>query len=745
MENQLTGQSHDSNPAENEPSAAQRFITEPAETGGSFSSMLQFLKKRRWFLIFGFLFGLAAAELLDLVVHKTYTPTAQIEIVPDISSEFSLSSISSLLSGGSSDNTEKLNTEIQVLQSPTLELATITALHLDRNPTFYPYKHGRPWNLADPLERQLVINRFNGHLDVKRFQETDIIQVKFSTHDPILSALIANTLIDKYIERTFQSNYQSTMRISGWLNSQLDGLRKNLETSQNEMIGYQKQLGMVGLTLFTSSGASNSSGSSDVLVSELDETIKNSAAATVDRMMKEALYNAIKTSSPDVVDATAGASDPELLASKEALLSAQNQYASMSRTYGKAYPPLQALQKQMDELQQKITAQEQAAIASAQKQYEAATTNETMVNKQLDTQEERAYSKGDELGKFEFALEDYESNRLLYDGLEERLQEAAIMSGLHSTSIQNVDDADVEGTPSFPKPIINLPVGALVGLFIGFGLALLFEGLDVNLKSITEIEQGLRLPLLAAIPSVKTAEIAPESFAEHSSALPGSTWSRISEALRELRSSILLSSPGAPPKVLMIASSRPSEGKSSVATLFGITLALSGSRVLVIDADLRRSTVHLRFRVGKKTGLSSALSGKSTLRDSIVEWPKMPNLHIMTSGPTPPLPSELLGSKQMEAMIAALRPDYDFIILDTPPVLAVADALVVSRVADAIILLVRYGMVQRHVAQRCIDLLERSGGHFLGVVVNAVDFKSPEYSEYYGRKYSDYYGEQSQE
>jgi capsular exopolysaccharide synthesis family protein len=195
----------------------------------------------------------------------------------------------------------------------------------------------------------------------------------------------------------------------------------------------------------------------------------------------------------------------------------------------------------------------------------------------------------------------------------------------------------------------------------------------------------------------------------------------------------------------MIASSRPSEGKSSVSTLFAITLALAGSKVLVIDADLRRSSVHLRFHIPRQTGLSSALSGKTTLKQSIVEWPKMPNLHIMPAGPTPPLPSELLGSKQMVDMIAALRPSYDFIVLDTPPVLVVTDAQVISRVADAIILLVRYGAVQRHVAQRSIDLLERSGAHFLGIAINAVDLKAPEYSEYYGRKYSDYYGEPRRE
>jgi len=704
---------------------------------GSFTNFQQFLRKRIWIILGVFVFGLAAAETMNLVVRPKYTALAQIEIVPDLSSEFSISQMSSLLSGSGSQTSEKMNTEIQILQSPTLELSTIQALHLEKNPLFAPKKVGPPWNLALPADRGALEGAFGSALNVERFQTTDIIQVEVTT--PALSGLIANTLIDKYIERSFQSNYAATQRISGWLNTQLDGLRKNLESSQSNMVGYQKDLGLVGLSLY----GRGENGSGSILTSSLDEMIKQSADAGVNRMMKEALYNAIKDSPPDVVDTTAMLADPELLASKQSLLQLQNEYASMSNTYGKAYPKLQALQSQIDDLKKKIADEERNAVAAAQKEYEAAKAYEGTLNKALDGQEQLLFGKGEQAAKFEFALEQYESNRLLYDGLQERLQQAAVLSGLHSTSIQIVDSADIPSSPSFPRKRVNLAIGGAVGLLLGFGLALLAEGLDVNLKTITEIEEGLGLPLLTAIPAVKTEEITPEIFREHAIATAGTSWSRIAEALRSMRTSILLSSPGSPPKAILIASARPSEGKSSIATLFGITLALGGSRVLVMDADLRRPSVHLRFRTGKHSGLSSVLSGKSELREAVVEWPALPNLHLMPAGPTPPLPSELLGSRQMQDLFVTLRQEYDFVILDTPPVLAVTDALVISRLTDAVILVVRYGIVQRHVAQRAIDLLERAGAHLLGVAINAVDFKTPEYSEYYGRKYSDYYGERN--
>jgi capsular exopolysaccharide synthesis family protein len=284
-----------------------------------------------------------------------------------------------------------------------------------------------------------------------------------------------------------------------------------------------------------------------------------------------------------------------------------------------------------------------------------------------------------------------------------------------------------------------------IGFILGCAIALLLEALDTTLKTVTDIEQTLHLPLLAAIPDVDAEHLVPSKFKEHAMTPGASSWSKVAEALRGMRTSILLSSPGAPPKVIMIASTRPSEGKSSVAGLTAITFALNGSRILLIDSDLRRPALHLRFRTGKGLGLSSVLSGKCSLKEAVVEWPDLPNVHILPSGPVPPLPSELLSSKQMENLLAEARAQYDFVFLDTPPVLAVTDASVLGRLADAAVLIIRYGTAQKQVVRRCIDLLERSGTHLLGVAVNVVDFSSPEYEEYYGRKYYEYYAERDSE
>jgi len=292
---------------------------------------------------------------------------------------------------------------------------------------------------------------------------------------------------------------------------------------------------------------------------------------------------------------------------------------------------------------------------------------------------------------------------MLYDGLQQRLQEAGIISSLHSTAIHTVDSADIPVFPSHPRGNFNKALGVGGGFFIGICLAILLELLDTNLKTMTDIEQGLQLPLLAAIPAVDADHLQPQKFREFAVSRGITTWSKIAEALRGMRTSILLSSPGSPPKVLMVASTRPGEGKSSIAGLTAITFALNGSKVLLIDGDLRRPALHLRFRIGKGLGLSSVLSGKATLKEAVVQWSDLPNLHILPSGPVPPLPSELLGSKEMEALLAQVRSDYDFVIIDTPPVLAVTDASVLGRLTDAAILIIRYGTARKQVVLRSID------------------------------------------
>lgn len=717
--------------AKSEPSARAGFLGETTHEEDLFRVFLNFLKKRGWTVGLAILLGALVSILINHYSSRLFTATASIEVQSgDISSQFRLEQIQGL--GADVDTAERLDTEIEILRSQNLALETIKALQLGSNPHFYPFENGRPWDLSKPEVREKLVANFRRMVLVSRLGHTEIIQISATSESPELSAMMANTLIDRYIEHSFRESYAATTKISSWLNEKLNGLKTNLEQSQLQILKLQKDIGIYGIDQ-----------SHTVVVANLEELNKQYADAEVDRLLKESRLREINSSSPEVLDASVGSSDPSLVAEKQRLSQLNDEYMALAQTYGTAYPRVKALNAQIGQLERELEQEEKAQITRAQKEVNAAKNNEAMLLAALNKQEEDAFGKGEKALEYELARSDYETNRLLYNGLQQRLQEADIMSGLHSTAIHTLDSADVPPKPSHPRTRFNIAVGIGLGFLIGLTVALLLEAMDTNLKTMAEIERDLQLPLLAAIPEVSGESLLPSKFREHA-VTPGATsWSRVAEALRGMRTSILLSSPGAPPKVIMFVSTRPAEGKTSIAALTSITFALNGSKVLLIDADLRRPAIHLRFRIGKGQGLSSVLSGKATLREAVCEWKELPNLHLLPSGPVPPLPSELLSSKQMENLLAQARADYDFVVLDSPPVLAVTDAAILARLLDGAILVVRYGSATKQVVRRCIDVLERSGAHLLGVAVNAVDYTAPEYSDYYGKKYYEYYGERN--
>jgi polysaccharide biosynthesis transport protein len=711
----------------------------PAEED-SMRHLIQFVRKRGWIVLVAALLGIGGGVTANVILPTRYTARASIELEQDRSSQFFLQQ-SSDLRDSSMDATE-IDTVIEVLKSHALALETIQKLGLQNNPNFVKRNDGHPWNLSDPRDRASLTATFVGRLDVSRLGHTNIIQIQFSSSRPELASLISNTLIDSYIEHNFKENFNSTAKVSDWLDSQLGGLKKRLDDSQQHMVALQKELGIFGID--QSQSKDQAAPTQSVLLANLVELNKQLVDAQVGRMLKEGELRAIQSSSPDVIDSMSSV-DHSFQASREYLEQLQNEYISLIHTYGSAYPRVSQLKAQIDHLEHSISSQEATQVSRVKQELQAAQEREDLVRQSVEAQEKKANDSSDAAIDYEFARRAYESNRELYDGLQERLQEAGIIAGLHSTAVHLVDNADIPPFPSHPRKTVNLAGGLGVGLFIGVVLAFLLEAMDTNLKSIAEIEETLQLPLIAALPYSSSSALLPSRFNEEAVAGNVSSMSRIAESLRGMRTSILLSSPGAPPKIIMIASTRPGEGKTSISMLSSIIFALNGARVLLMDADLRRPKIHQRFRIQQNPGLSSVLSGKATLQEAIQEWPDQPKLHVLPSGPVPPLPSELLGSKQMSDLLQELRLQYDFVFIDTPPVLAVTDASVIGRLADATILVVRFGEAKRDVVARSLEVLERSGAHMLGVALNMVDLRSPEYVEYYGRKYYDYYGERPTE
>jgi len=702
----------------------------PSSAAGetSIDSLMRIARRYFWLVAICVLLGASYASYKNARSTPIYQASASIQLTQDSANQFRLDG-----SAGAVDiDSLRLDTEISILRSQSLALETIQSLKLDKNDSFAPHPQGRAWDLSNFRDRHALTATFIGSLGAARVGHTNILQISFSSPNPALAALICNKLIENYVEHNFKDNYTATEQVSKWLQAQLGELRRRLQASQEHMLVLQNQIGIVGIDQTQS-----------IALTRLESLNSDLTKVESERMTQEARLIAMKSSSPEVLDSLSNDTVIVLLRGKRAQLN--DDYAAMISKYGTENPRVVHLRAEIAGVDEAIRKEESTIIKRAEKELEVAIRNQANLMSQLDAEKQHAYDTNSKIVEYSLAKREYESNRTLYDQLEQRLQEAGIIAGLHSTSIRMIDPADTPDYPSKPRKSFNLALGTLAGFLVGVFLSLIVHILDTNIKSVSDVEEKLGLPLLGVIPSVESSEVMADAFIHRATSGVEAGWSQIAESYRSLRTGLLLSRAGAPPRVLLISSSKPAEGKTSVSTLSSITFALSGARVLLIDADLRRPTVHMRFKIPNREGLSSILTGVSKLEDVRYVHPKVPTLHVLPSGPIAPMPSELLGSPEMSAFVESLRSIYDFVIIDTPPVLTVTDALVLVPISDGVAMVLRYGEATTKVAARSRDLLLRSGANLLGAILNAVDYKSPDYAEYYGRSYKDYYASRNNE
>jgi polysaccharide biosynthesis transport protein len=712
-------------PEYREPRTPERsFLSLGLNDGQTLQHFLLIGKKYILLVVVCTLLGTGAGYIENARTPNQYKSTANMEITQDTADQFRVDTGAGYDSGYI--DVTKLDTEIAILKSSTLAMKTIQTLHLDKNKDFLPLGSNHVWDLSKIKDRHALIGIFESGLAAERFGHTNILDLSFTARNPELAAVICNTLIDNYVQHNFSENYAATQEVSVWLQQQLGDLKNRLEASQEHMLTVQKDIGLVGIDQTQS-----------IVLSRLVDISHDVTSAEAQRLVAQAKLLTLQSAPPEVLATLSG--DPVLLGLKQRLTTLQGDDASLSSKYGAKNPRVLQNRAELAEVEESMKVEQATVLSRAQQEVNAAKENQEALQRRLDQEKSSAYNGNSKAVEYSLARREYEANRALYDGLQQRLQEAGIIAGLHSTNIRRIDPADAPDFPSSPRKSVNLMLGLLSGLGLGLLLSFFVEMLDTNIKTIYDIEERLGLPMLGVVPQVDSKLLSPETFVrDATSPLPGA-WSRLAESYRSLRTTILLSRAGTPPQVILISSAKPSEGKTSITTLEAIVFALNGARVLLLDSDLRRPSVHLRFRISNKVGLTSVLTGKVSLQDAITSVPSVPSLHILPAGPIAPMPAELLGSLQMQRLVEGLRADYDFILIDTPPVLTVTDAAVLVSISDGVVLVLRYGQASRNVVARASEILLRSGAHLLGVVLNAVDLQSSDYAEYYGRAYNDYY------
>ena len=439
------------------------------------------------------------------------------------------------------------------------------------------------------------------------------------------------------------------------------------------------------------------------------------------------------------IEMTPGTAPGELNMLRAQLATARASYQQLTAQsplgLGPNHPQVKALQAQIGELTKEIDTEQNRLELQAKENYLAAKAAEDKTEQELDARKAEAYQQGDDLVQLTILQREFEQNRTLYDGLEQRLRTAEVQAGLEALEVDVVDQALPPVSPTMRPPssiILSTTVFYLMG---GIVIAFILESLDTGLHNIQEIETVMEMPSLAIIPQARRAgveQMAAMSTPQRNIHVLTQPKSQFTEAFRALRTSLLLATAGQPPKFILFTSAMPSEGKTTMATNLACILAQSGVPVLLLDADLRRSNIHHRFGLTGKLGLTTVLAGTSTLEEAVQRVPEAPNMDILPSGPVPPFPTEMLSSEAMRALMERLGKVYTHVVIDSPPVLSVTDAVVMGHMVDAVVLVVRHGKESKNVMRRARDILARSGAPVAGLVLNAVDVNSPDYYGYYG-------------
>ena len=704
------------------------------------------LRKHQWLIVTFLLTVVTIVTIASLKMKPVYVAAARVEV--DKESQNTLPFQQADPYEELEDTENYLETQVHILESETLALQTIRSMDLGRYPEFGGESAGPNAGRAGPLKRPAILGAFLGSLAVKRVADTRLIEVQFDAGDPQLAAAIVNTHLQNFIEQNFRSRYDATTQASNWLASELEELRIKVEKSEDARIAYER-----ANQIWTIDEKQNITGQ------KLGDVSKALTDAQTDLVQKQAFYQLAHAGN---VDSMPQVQESTLVGQLQLRLAdAQSQYDEALSQFGPNYPKVQRLEKNKKEAEDALARAKQAIVVVVEGQYRAARDRVDLLTETLNQQKSDTNDLAEKLVQYNILVHEADSNKQLYDGLLQKLKEASISAGLRSSNIRIVDPALAPSTPSRPQKGRNILMAFLVGLIGGVGLAFFREYLDNTVKSPDDIENLAGLPSLAVVPAMpnmnghhrNTPRLVKDVTDDGTNARIelvsyNQPKSQVSEAFRALRTSLLLSQADHPPQVILVTSALPREGKTTAAVNLAVTLAQLGDRTLLIDSDLRKPGVRraLNLTIPRELGLSSYLAGVASLDEATVTHPAIPNLVALTTGPVPPSPADLLSSMRMREAIADLRNRYKFIVIDSPPVMAATDAVIISALTDGVLLVVRSGETPKEAFKRTRDLLAGVKCRLLGVVLNAVDANAPDY--YYSYRYYPYaygygYGEES--
>ncbi len=717
------------------------------------------LVKRKWLILALLLVVVTATFVATKLQVPEYRATALVLIEPEANQILAFQDFDQTASRGSA---EYRASQYEILRSRSLAEAVVRAEQLQDHPELTGAVRQRSFGAEVRGLTSLLRSRVREHagadtqaleraardpvdaaartllrkLEIEPVRNTQVVRVSVVSFDPEFSARLANAVVREYIDASLQRRFDSGTQARRFLEGQLDEMRIALERSDRALAQFARE----------------------ARVSDLDQNIAltreglRGKSTRLEEVRRELLQltgwrDLAQEGRVEHLD-TVGGSDlvVERLAALEARLQdATLAYRTLSRQYTDTFPAVVEKRSELEALRQEVAIERNRLVTGIAGRLAARSGEAHSLEQAIDQREEQLMTLNERSVQYNILRREHEANRELYDAVLQRMKEIGVAAGVQKSNISVIDDARVPGGAFRPILTKNLALAAMLGLMIGVALALLLEFLDSTIRRTEDLERLVDRPVLGLIPLLRPRDQngpgtrgRPERGLSHYSATHPK--SAVSEAFRSLRTSLMFSTPEGMPKVLLFTSAAQGDGKTTTAVNLATVLAQNGASVLLMDADLRRPSVHRDFGIPRAPGLTDGIAQASNGREAghpLIHGTEIKGLSLMPAGHATPSPAELLSSSQLAKVLNDCRRIFDYVIVDAPPILGLADAVVASRLVDGVVLVASAGKTGKENLRISVQRLRQVHAPLLGVVLNRVDLESPEYS-YYSAYYYNY-------
>ena len=685
---------------------------------------------RRKTAIVGTVVLLTALALIVLFqIAPRYTATALVMIDPR---ETQIVDIEAVMSGLPGD-LETIQSEIEIIQSRGLAEKAIRKLKLYDDPEFnarlrpdsfwdsvgsvvggwtqavFSGPDGPPTRLEleFDLERVAIIDSFLEKLEVGRRGRSRVIEIAFESENPQTAVQGANAIADLYVVEQLEARFEMTQRATVWLSDRLAELRQAVEVSESAVEAYRERAGLI-------KGERASLASQQISELNTELVLARSARAEAEARLRQ-VRNLLKSSGG--VDSVAEVlSSPLIQRLREQEAGVERKIAELSTEYGDKHPRMINIRAEMGDLKGKIAAEVNKIVQNLRNEVSVVRAREKSLQASLQQLEQRVAELNTSEVQLRALQREANANRDLYETFLARFKETSTQEDMQRTDSRIIGRADIPIEPSFPKKRLILALVLVGSIFLGIVLAFAIEQLDHGFRSMEQVEHLTGIASIGLVPTIAKAKGQPENYAVDKPT------SILGEAVRTIYTSLVLSSVDAPPRVVLITSALPEEGKTTISLLLGRMFALLGKRSIIIDTDLRRPQVHTKLGIPVAPGLVELLTGEATLED-VIHKDEATGADVIPAGRAGPNAAELLNSERLKSLLRELAADYDLAILDSPPTMVVADSRVLAHLADKTILVVRWAATRREVAAMALKHLVDAGGSIAGTVLSRVNVR----------------------